>query len=110
MDIPEASPVQTAIKIDYIYNIPKAQIVFDEIINMDNLMHIDIDKINNIDLIFMIEKAQVIYQQIRNAKNTFFIFREPKYNIDSFVKKLENKIKIMNNLSNIFGITIYFKN
>ena len=108
MDVPEASLVQTAIKIDYIYNIPKAQIVFDEIINMDNLMNIDIDKINNIDLIFMIEKAQVIYQQIRNAKSKFFIFRESKHTIDLFVKKLENKIKIINNLCNIFSITIYF--
>ena len=104
MDVPEASLVQTAIKIDYI--LPND---FNEIINMDNLMRINLNQMDNIDLIFMIEKAQVIYQQIRNAKNTFFIFREPKYNIDLFVKKLESKIKIINNLCNIFGITIYFK-
>lgn len=104
MDVPEASPIQNAIKIDYI--LPN---VFNEIINMDNLMRIDLNQMDNIDLMFMIEKAQVLYQQIRNAKNTFFIFRESKYNIDILVKKLESKIKIINNLCNIFGIIIYFK-
>jgi esterase/lipase len=100
MNIPQASEIQSAIKIDCI---------FSEIINMDNLMRIDIDKINIIDLIFMIEKAQVLYQQIRNAKNKFFIFRDSNHTIDLFVKNLENKIKIINNFCNIFSIIIYFK-
>jgi esterase/lipase len=99
MNIPQASKIQSAIKIDCI---------FSEIINMDNLMRINLNQVNNNDLQLMIEKAQVLYQQIRNAKNKFFIFRESNHTIDLFVKKLKNKIKIINNLCNIFSITIYF--
>lgn len=106
MNIPEAKEIQNAVKIDEPCILPIAPIMHINIINiitLDNLMRIDINKIVHNNLKLMIESAQILQEKIRIANNKFFIVRHLT-NVHVLVKEQEIKIKRINILCNVLGI------
>jgi hypothetical protein len=102
MNMPQAKEIQYATKI-YDNTLPIASIVQNNIINQDNLMHINIHNVNETELKNMIEYAQILQEKIRNALNMSFIMRHLT-NIDVLVKEQKIKLKKINILCNELAI------
>ena len=106
MNIPYATEIQYATKINGISTLPIApvlQVNIIYIVTCENLMRININKIDNFDLKLMIESAQILQEKIKIANNKFFIVRHLT-NINVLVKEQENKLKKINILCNELGI------
>ena len=106
MNLPYATELQYATKINGISTLPIAPVLQFNIIYIvtsDNLMHINIDNIHNVELKLMIESAQILQEKIRIANNRSFIIRSLT-NINVLVKEQEIKLKKINILCNELGI------
>ena len=106
MNLSYATEIQYATKINGISSLPIApvlQVNIIYIVTSENLMRININKIDNFDLKLMIESAQILQEKIRIANNRSFIIRSLT-NIGVLVKEQENKLKKINILCNELGI------